>query len=273
MTKGHVFLAQNSDTNYVRQAVALAASIKKFNQENKTCLITNDPVPEEFKPLFDFIVQIPWTDQAVNSTWKIENRWKIIHATPFKENIVYDVDMILLSSNDHWWNFLNKRDISFTSNVFDYRGKIVNNNFYRKTFVENNLVNLYTGCFYFKKSNKAFEFFKWLNIITSNWQDFYKKFLPNHTQRFVSIDVSAALALKFMDNEDFVINNSVVPSFIHMKPMIQEWKNFPSKWTNVLPCYFNDNCELKVANIKQQGLFHYVEDEFLTDDILYKLLK
>ena len=24
---------------------------------------------------------------------------------------------------------------------------------------------------------------------------------------------------------------------------------------------------------KQQGLFHYVEDEFLTDDILFKLMK
>jgi hypothetical protein len=71
----------------------------------------------------------------------------------------------------------------------------------------------------------------------------------------------------------FVIANNFVPSFIHMKTMIQDWKTFPSKWTNVLPCYFNDSCELKVGNIKQQGLFHYVEEEFLTDDILYKLLK
>lgn len=273
MSKGHVFLAQNSDVDYVRQACALALSIKKFNKENKTCIITNDHVPDEFKHAFDHVISIPWKDQAAQSVWKIENRWKIIHATPFKENLVYDVDMLLLNSNDHWWQNLSHHDLCFTSTVFDYRGHVIKNNFYRKTFVENNLVNVYTGCFYFKKTNKSFEFFKWLDIITNNWQEFYKKHLSNHPQKFVSMDVNAALALKFMDNENFVVKHSTVPSFTHMKPMIQDWKNFPAKWTNVLPCYFNDASELKVANIRQQGLFHYVEKEFLTDDILHRLLK
>jgi hypothetical protein len=67
-TKGHIFLAQNSDVDYVRQAYALALSIKKHNtQYNKTCIVTNDPVPEEYKHAFDYIVDIPWGDQAVNS--------------------------------------------------------------------------------------------------------------------------------------------------------------------------------------------------------------
>jgi hypothetical protein len=91
MSKGHIFLAQNSDVDYVRQACALALTIKKYNKHNETCLITNDPVPPLYRHAFDHIVPIPWGDSAIGSAWKIENRWKIIHASPFKENIVYEL--------------------------------------------------------------------------------------------------------------------------------------------------------------------------------------
>jgi hypothetical protein len=275
MSKGHVFIAQNSDVNYVRQACALALSIKRFNKvENKTCLITNDPVPEEYKHAFDYIVPIPWGDLAKKSDWKIENRWKIIHATPFKENIVYDVDMVLLNSNDHWWEYFNNYDLLFTSTVTDYRKNPVTSNFYRKTFTANQLPNIYVGAFYFKKNAKSFEFFKWLDIITKNWEEFYREFLPKTPQKFCSIDVSAALAIKFMDCENTTtVPGTVIPSFTHMKPAIQGWKTVPLKWTHVLSSYLDDECNLIVGNIKQQGLFHYVEDEFLTDDMMLKLSK
>lgn len=272
MSKGHIFLAQNSDINYLRQAYALALSIKKFNKINQTCLITNDSVPEEYRHGFDNIVSIPWSDLATNSTWKIENRWKLIHATPFKENIVYDVDMLLLNSNDNWWDYFKDRDLFFTTQVYDYRGNVITKNSYRKTFITNNLVNVYTGCFYFKKTQPAYEFFKWLEIITSKYNIFYEKFLINR-QKFFSLDVSAALALKFMCKENEFTSKSSIPSFVHMKPMIQDWVNYPDKWTKVLSVNFNDFCDLKISNIKQSGLFHYVEDEFLTDDIIYKLSK
>lgn len=272
MSKGHIFLAQNSSTDYVRQACALALTIKKHNTISQTCLVTNDQIPAEYRHAFDHVVPIPWSDLASKSEWKVENRWKLIHATPFKENLVYDVDMLLLNSNDHWWSRLSQHDLYFTTSVTDYRGNIIDNNFYRKAFTENYLPNIYTGCFYFKKNNKAFEFFKWLDIITSNWQEFYRKFLPNKSQNFVSIDLSAALALRFMDMESTAKVN-LIPSFIHMKTMIQDWKQFPSKWTDAVSVSFTDELELKIAEIKQQGLFHYVEDEFLTDDILGKLLK
>ena len=273
MSKGHVFLAQNSSVDYVRQACALALSIKKHNkQHNQTCVITNDDIPEEYKHAFDHIVAIPWTDIAKDSAWKIENRWKIIHATPFKENIVYDTDMILLNSNDHWWPHLSKHELLFTSTVTDYRNNIVTSDFYRKTFTANTLPNLYVGAFYFRKTNKSYEFFKWLDLLTANWKTFYQQVLQTHPQKFCSMDVNAALAVKFMDCESQVlVNKTFIPGFTHMKPALQGWNNVPAKWTSVLPSYFSDDCQLKVGNVQQQGLFHYVEDEFLTDDILHKL--
>lgn len=272
MNRGHVFLAQNTeDADYLKQAYALALSIKAFNKEhNKTCLITNDNVPDEYKHAFDYVVPIPWKDQARNSKWKIENRWKIIHATPFDENLVYDTDMLLLKPNDNLWKEVEKFNFCFTTDVLDYRGNVATSNFYRKSFVENNIPNVYTGFFYFKKVKETYEFFKWLELIVGNWQVFYKKFLKKSPQDFCSIDLSAGLAVKFMGN-----NIPTVPllTFVHMKPYLQNWKNIPSNCYDILDYYMNENLSLIVGNYKQSSLFHYVEKNFLTNDIILKLEK
>ena len=53
---GFCLLAQNnSTTDYVKQAYALAVSIHKFNKGQNISLITNDPVPKKYKTVFDNI--------------------------------------------------------------------------------------------------------------------------------------------------------------------------------------------------------------------------
>jgi hypothetical protein len=270
MNKGHVFFAQNSDVDYVTQAYALALTIKKHNKQyNSTCIITSDNIPDEYRHAFDYIVKIPGNDNAKNSQWKIENRWKIIHATPFQENIVYDTDMLMLSSNDHWWDFLSKREVAITSKVRDYKNRTITNDFYRKVFTANALPNTYMGVHYFKKSPKAYEFYSWLQIITENYNVFYDKFLTKSKQRFCSMDVNAALAVKFMGCEsEFLLDNDVL-SFVHMKPAIQGWHNLPKSWQDVVRVDYNGH--LTVGNFTQSGIFHYTEDSFLTKDFLKKL--
>lgn len=269
MTKGHIFLAQNSDVNYVRQAYALALSIKIFNKTyNQTCLLTNDVVPQEYQNVFDYILPIPDNDLALNSNWKIENRWKFLQVTPFEENFVYDVDMLLLESNDHWWQYFKNKNICFTKNVENYRGNIITNNFYRKSFTKNDLPNVYSGVFYFKKNKESIVFFEWLKIVVNNWKMFYDLFLKNHKQDFCSLDVSAAIVVKILDNKDIVLDQTPILKFVHMKPGIQDWGSTPNKWTNVVDFIMDKDLNLFVGNFKQTGLFHYVEDEFLTDQIL-----
>ena len=95
MSKGFVVLAQNtSNVDYVKQAYALALSIK-FSQKTvkSISIITNDVVPDEYKDVFDTIIPIPWVDDAQDKEWKVENRWKIYHVTPYEETIVLDTDM------------------------------------------------------------------------------------------------------------------------------------------------------------------------------------
>ena len=106
MTQGHLIFAQNSDVDYVTQAYALALTIKKNNKVNSVCLVTNDTVPSKYAAVFDHIVEIPWGDNAEFSSWKIENRWKLIYASPYDETMVYDLDFITLRKLNEHLNFI-----------------------------------------------------------------------------------------------------------------------------------------------------------------------
>src|SRR6056297_3814663 len=121
MNKGFCLLAQNNGkTDYIKQAYALACSLHMFNKDQKISIITNDVVPEEWQSVFDQIIPIPWSDSAEDSDWKIENRWKVYHASPYDETIVLEADMFITSDITHWWEELSKRELFFVSNVRTY---------------------------------------------------------------------------------------------------------------------------------------------------------
>jgi hypothetical protein len=56
-----------------------------------------------------------------------------------------------------------------------------------------------------------------------------------------------------------------------MKPHVQEWRQVPEQWTKVIGKYYRPDGTLILGNYVQKGLLHYVEDEFLTDNIIEKL--
>lgn len=274
MSKGFVVLAQNTETvDYVKQAYALALSIKLTQKEiNNISIITDDPVPEEYKKVFDNIIDIPWGDASKESRFKVENRWKIYHASPYDETIVLDTDMLVLDDLSSYWSTFKNYEIYYTGKVLDYRNKVVTSDYYRKAFTANDLPNLYAGLHYFKKSDFAKEFYNWIELITNNWELFYGKFVSEFYPDRLSMDVTAALAAKIMDVSDQVTNLKYDPvTFTHMKSKIQGWKTSSESWMQTVAVYFDDKCRLKIGNFQQQGVFHYTEKEFLNDRILKKL--
>lgn len=269
MTKGFLVLAQNSDTDYLRQAYALALSIKATQPNiNNISLVTNDRVPEEYKLVFDKIIPIPFGDHAENSTWKVENRWKLYHASPYHETIVFDADVLVLDNIEKVWKFVVDRTLLFSSCVKDYKNRTVTNTTYRKVFVENSLPDLYSGMFYFKKSDSTLEFFKLVEFITYNWERIYHEVTPKSTQKFFSMDVTFAIASKILGIEDQVILANSPFAFTHMKPALQGWDPVPESYLSQTMVNFNGKKELFINNIKQSGVFHYVEDKFLTNQII-----
>ena len=272
MTQGYVVIAQNNTTDYVRQAYALALSIKATQPTiNSISLVTNDVVPEEYLSAFDKIIPIPFGDSASASEWKVENRWKLYHASPYDETIVLDVDMLVLDNIERVWEWVGDRNLFFTSHVTDYKHRIIVDKTYRKMFVENDLPNLYCGMFYFKKSDQTLEFFKLIEFITYNWQKMYYEIAPKQSQKFFSMDVTVSIAAKILGIDDIIVNVNSPFTFTHMKPALQGWEPIPESCLSQLLINFTDTRELYLNNFKQYGVFHYVEDEFLTDEIIKKL--
>ena len=278
MDKGYLILAQNNDQNdYVKMAYVAAISIKISQSKVKNVtLITDvpDAVPHHYRDAFDQILPILWYDDALNSDWKIENRWKLYHMTPYKQTVVLDADMLFLTDISHWWDYLEKNhNLFITNKTMTYRNEEVDNDYYRKVFVSNQLPNTYSAFTYFKKSEEAEIFWKMVEIIVKNWKEFYQKYLEKDRPEYLSIDVVFALAVKILGYEDKVFSKFEYPTFTHMKSYVQNWKYVKDRWMDIVPVYLNDRCQLKVGNYSQEGVFHYTEKDFLNDNVYYKYQK
>lgn len=277
MNKGYLILSQNTKTeDYMRLAYGLALSIKGTQSTiNKVAIATSDIVPAKYKKVFDYIIDIPWDDQSKSSEWKIENKWKYYYMTPFEETVVLDADMIFQSDISYWWDILSSKDMWFTSQPVTFKGEVITTNEYRKSFISNNLPNVYTAFMYFKKNRPVAEVFRLVEFIFKNWKEFYYEFLDDTRPKYLSGDVAYALAIKILGLEYEYVSDQRIPTFVHMKSYAQniDKKLISDDWTKTLPTYFTNDCKFKIGNYEQQLPVHYQNKHWLTDDILFKLEK
>lgn len=277
-TKGYFTIAQGEQ--YVRCAYTLALSLMVSQSEiNKLSIGVENvsDVPEQYRWAFDNIIELPWGDHSAGETWKRKNEWKAIHMTPYDHTVKLDADMLFLTDVSHWWDGLLESQMVFTTKVRDYRGQVATNNFYRKTFTDNDLPNIYTAFMYFEKTDMTFEYFHLCEMITNNWEKFYEQFLDaNSRPKQMSADVVFAIAAKIMSAEDMNYNPHYdLPTFVHMKTRLQGWDEqiVDEEWPNFVPTYFTPECQLKVGNYLQELPFHYHQKQFLTDEIVDYLEK
>jgi len=277
MSKGFFTIAQGDA--YVRFAYALALSLKVSQKEHNKLSIGITPgykVPDEYVHAFDQIIEIPWGDAAERSEWKLENEWKAIYMTPYDETIKLDADMLFTSDISEWWNVLEHSEAVFATNASTYRNELVESDYYRKVFTQNNLPNVYTAFFYFKKTDNVYELFKQAQHIYDNWQRYFGEFTePDDRPKFVSTDVVFAIAAKILDVESW--NQRIhldVPTFVHMKTQLQKWAvdhghpPIPEEWNRVIQTYFTEDCELFIGNYLQTLPFHYHLKDWLTDEMI-----
>lgn len=275
MSKGFLTIAENNNIiDYVRLAYCLALSIKATQSDVTNLSVGVTPgteIPDKYKDVFDQVIELPWEDDAKHSHWKMENRWKIYHITPYDETLNVDSDMLFTTDVGEWWNILDKTSFSPTMNVRTYRNELVTDDFYRKVFVRNELPNIYTGLMFFKKDSKTKEIFELVEIIFKNWETFYYDFLDHERPGFVSADVVYGLATKILGMNDELLHLEDVPTFTHMKSQVQNWNLVAENdinWMSIVPAFVTPNLEIKIAQYKQTLPFHYHVKKFMTDEII-----
>lgn len=268
-SKGFLTFAQNNKyTDYIRLAYVQAMSIKLTQTENQYAVVVppGTIMPDKYKEVFDHVIDIPWGDLAEHEEWKLSNEWKAIYATPFDQTLKLDCDMLFFDDLKGLWDQYAVHDFVPAVNVNTYRGETVTGDFYRRIFTANGLPNIYSALFYFRKTDRTYEFFRIAESFFKNWKSVVANLKEVGQESSPSTDVVYAYAAMCMG-----LNGTPdIGRFVHMKKEIQ---NVPTHeitetWYEHFTHYFDRDMRLHVEGFPQRVPFHYHVKEFITDELV-----
>lgn len=269
---GFVIVAQNSsDINYAEQAYALALSISNTQTyTKKVTLITDGATKNSMsvkqKGIFDRIIVLD-VDKAAESSWKIENRYRVFELSPYDRTAVMDADMLVFRDHREWWDITHP--VAYCETALRYDGTVATSDFYRKTFTSNGLPNFYSALFMFDKSTQAEQFFNDVKYICENWQTVYTEILDKTRPSQLSMDVAYAIAAKI--NSDSAFSDTRL-AIVHAKTnTLRHIESINDNWEEYISTHFTDDCSLYLNNYLTYVPFHYHKKTWLSKDIIGQL--
>jgi hypothetical protein len=248
--QGYLVVAQNNQsTDYIRLARSLARSLRWFHPDAKICLLTDKEISTDQD--FDFVKIFPYGDQAQDHDWKLINDWQCFAATPFRETIKLEADMVITSPIDHWFSCCRQRPVVLTHGARNYLGQITNCRDYRRVFDVNDLPDVYNAITYWRLSREAQEFFFMVRDILHNW-DRVMSLLKYASDQPINTDLAYAIAAKTLGRDQFHLPQDI-PSLVHMKPAIN---GTADDWTKELVWEFEPG-SLRINTMQQLWPVHY----------------
>jgi hypothetical protein len=253
--RGYLIPAINNTTvDYLGCAAYLARSIRQWHPDAKIAVVTQNHCDDS---VFDYIVPLPYGDQSKDENKQI-NDWQMFAASPFRQTIKLEADMLATTPVDHWWTLYEHRDVVISQGCRDFYDQPGKSRFYRKIFDDNQLPDVFNAITYWRLSNTAKEFFGHVQNIFENWSE-YKKILKFPDDE-ASTDVVYAMAAVIMGPEQVTLPLGLGPTIVHMKRHIIGTAN--SDWTQELVWELTDT-GLRINTVAQWGFFHYQVKDWL----------
>ncbi len=269
MKFGYLLIVAEHDTiDYLKLAYGLALSIKNTQKpgfDQVALVIDNKEKLADLKSNWVFDHVIEWDQETF---W--DGRSWMDKLTPFDNTVCLDVDMLFTRDYSHWVEyFIENNELYVANKSYTYRGDEVIDQYYRKTFIRNNLPNLYSFYTFFKKDSVlAKEFFNLGRAIIKNPIEFSNIFLSELKPKVVGTDEAFALAAKILDIQDDIAYPLEFPRVVHMKPMIQNWPWPADSWSDHVGFYLNRKGNLKIGNYQQHDIVHYVEKDKINNEMI-----
>lgn len=254
--RGYLIPAINNDTvDYVDCARSLAHSIRQWHPTVKIALLT---LSECNDPVFDHVITLPHGDQSKTNNKQI-NDWQCFEASPFRQTIKLEADMVLSSPFDHWWTMFEHCDIVVSQGCRDFYNQPAASRSYRRVFDANNLPDVYNAVTYWRLSKTAQQFFQLVRNIFENWTQW--RTLLRFPDDEASTDLVYAMAVEILGREVCTIPGS--PNIVHMKQHIIG--THTSNWTREL-VWEDNNPGLRLNTVAQWGLVHYHIKDWISNE-------
>jgi len=241
--RGYLIPAIDSDSvDYVRCAVQLARSIRHRHPDVNISALTVKPCSD---PVFDHVISLPHGDLG-----GYQNDWQVFHASPYRQTIKLEADMIAAGPIDHWWTLFEHRDVVVSLGARDFYDQPAQSRYYRKIFDQNDLPDVYNAITYWRLSATAKQFFDLVRLIFEHWQDY--KTLLKFPEESPSTDVVYAMAAKIIGTESVTLPQGLGPNIVHMKHHIIPTQSHD--WTRELVW---ETDPFRINTVAQWGLVHY----------------
>ena len=229
-------------TDYVGCAIQLAHSIRHWHPAANITALTIGAFKD---PVFDHVIALPFGDQCGYA-----NDWQVWYASPYRETVKLEADMIVCSPIDHWWTLFEHRDVVVSQGARDFYDNLSDCRRYRKTFDANQLPDVYNAITYWRVSETAKEFFYIVRNIFQNW-DHYRTLLKFPDDQ-PTTDVVYAMAAVLVGVEHVTLPGYKAPSIVHMKRHINPIQT--EDWTQELIWEMDP---WRINTVAQWGMLHY----------------
>ena len=241
--RGYLIPAIDTDSvDSLSCAVQLARSIRQWHPAANISVLS---VKRCSDPVFDHVIPLPYGDLG-----GYINDWQCFTASPYRETIKLEADMICASPIDHWWSLFEHRDVVVSQGARTFYDEPATSRYYRKIFDANQFPDVYNAITYWRLSATAKEFFDLVRQIFEQW-DSYKKILkfPDDAP---TTDVVYAVAAVIMGPERVTLPPGLGPTIVHMKRYINPTHS--DNWTKELVW---ENNPFRINTVSQFGLVHY----------------
>lgn len=224
---------------YVTCANRLADSIRQHHPNAAITILTVD--------------QLPYGDQGGYA-----NDWQCFRASPYRQTIKLEADMIAAGPIDHWWTLFEQRDIVISQGCRDFYDQPGQSRQYRRIFDRNNLPDVYNAITYWRRSEKAMEFFNLVRNIFDHWEHY--KMLLKFPDEEPTTDVVYAMAAVIIGPDQVMLPPGLGPTIVHMKQNMIP--TVTDNWTQELVWELDP---FRINTVAQWGLVHYHIKEWAHD--------
>lgn len=243
--RGYLIPAIDSDTvDYVACAQQLAHSIREWHPDVNIAVITTKRCSDA---VFDHVVPLPHGNLEGYA-----NDWQCFDASPYRQTIKLEADMIMTSPCDHWWSMFEHRDVVISQGCRNIYDQVSHTRYYRQLFDHNHLPDVYNAITYWRCSHTAKEFFALVRAIFTFWPTYSR--LLKQPESTPSTDVVYAMAAVIMGPDRVTLPPHLAPNMVHMKQQVIQ--TVTEDWTQELVWELG-NPGLRINTVAQHGAVHY----------------